>query len=274
MQTSFFHDGAGRVGSFLGELAFHTMRQRRRVCERNLGLVFQDQTRTELRKLARASFRHTGAALLESVSIGFLSAETICAKTTFEAWEHFDEAEDYGNGVIIMTAHLGVHEVVSPVVALFRGPMHFVARPFAASFVDQRVQAIRERYGNRTIPKKSAARGMLRVLNKGGRVTILIDQRVHPNLGVEVPFLGQSSWTSPLPAQLSLRCGAPVLPLFVYRRKASRYHVVVHPPIAPEVETTESAVRELTSRYSAAVDKAIRREVPQWLWMHDRWRRH
>ena len=265
-------------GAAAGSLYYELASSRRRVARRNLALAFPDRSERQLEAVARASFRHFGRSVLESVSLARFAPEALCELLSFEGWRHAAEAESGGRGAIVLTAHLGVHEALGPVIALYRGPMHMVARPFRNAAIDRRVRSFRERFGNRSLPKRHAARGMLRALGAGERVAILIDQRVHPFQGVRVPFFGRASWTSPLPAQISLRSGASVLPIFVYRTGAGRYRVVAHPPIAPGAATgskpSPERVEELTARYAAVTETAIRRELEQWMWMHDRWRRH
>lgn len=271
------HRLSGRTGALVGELLFAISPNRRRITRRSLSLAFPERTPNDLEPIARRSFRHFGASVFESVSLARTSPREICRLLSFEDWHFFDEAEADGKGLIVLTAHLGVHELVGSVVALYRGPMHVVARPFSSPFIEKRIRRIRERFGNFSIPKSRAPRGMLEALKRGERVAILIDQRVHPRQGVEVPFFGRPSWTSPLPAQISLRRGAPVLPIFAYRRPGGRYRIVAYPPIRPERSSAKphpDEVAELTARYARATESAIRREVDQWLWMHDRWRRH
>jgi len=272
------HRLAGAVGAAIGSLYFAIRPSRRRIARRNLTLAFPERTEQALEQIARDSFRHFGAAIFESFSLARMKPETICRLASFENWHYLAEAEAESQGVIVMTAHLGVQELIGDAVALYRGPMEIVARPFSNATVDKTVRAMRQRFGNHLLPKRHAVRGMIRALDQGKRVAILIDQRVHPNQGVQVPFFGRPSWTSPLPAQLSLRSGVPVVPLFAYRNRGGRYRIVAHPPIRPTNPTRSrpdaSEVVALTTRYSEVTEAAIRRELEQWLWMHDRWRRH
>ena len=224
-------------------------------------------------------FRHFGSSIFESFSLARSSPEDICRLLSFENWHYFAEAEADKRGLIILTAHLGVHELIGSVVALYRGPMHVIARPVFES--DSRPSRHQDSRALRELvhaQETRAARGMLKAMDRAERVAILIDQRVHPHHGVEVPFFGRPSWTSPLPAQISLRSGAPVLPIFAYRMPRGRYRIVAHPPIrsvsSGGSKPAASDVAALTARYSEVTEAAIRRELDQWLWMHDRWRRH
>ena len=107
--------------------------------------------------------------------------------------------------------------------------MSIVVRPADNPFLDRELRAMRERFGNTVIPKRGAARRMLEMMRDRGRLGILIDQRVQEREGIAVPFFGRPALTSPILARLSLRTGAPVVPLTVYPEPGGRYRVVVRP---------------------------------------------
>jgi Kdo2-lipid IVA lauroyltransferase/acyltransferase len=109
------------------------------------------------------------------------------------------------------------------------------------------------------------------VLRRGGTVGLIMDQRVRPGQGMVLPFFGQPALTTSLPASLSLRTGAPAVPLFAYPEPRGTYRVEALPAIAPEGEG-EEAVARLTARYLAVIEAQIRAHPEQWLWLHRRWR--
>ena len=105
------------------------------------------------------------------------------------------------------------------------------------------------------------------------RIGILVDQRVHPNDGEALPFFGKPAITSPLPAQLSLRTRAPVLPLFAVPEGSRGYRLEIRPAIWPEeFETEENPELALSLRLLEVTEAEIRRRPELWLWMHRRWR--
>jgi KDO2-lipid IV(A) lauroyltransferase len=176
--------------------------------------------------------------------------------------------------VFILSAHVGFWELVPPVVALYRGPMSIVVRPADNPHLDRELCALRERFGNEVIPKRGAARKMLERLRGGGRVGILIDQRVQPKEGIEVPFFGRPAQTSPVLARLSLRTGAAVVPVAAFPEPGGRYRLVARPAILPPegAKDDEASVAALTRRYLEVAEDDIRAHPAQWLWMHRRWR--
>ena len=266
------HPAARRFGRGVGALAHAVDRRHREIALRNMALALPEIPEAERRRLVRECFRHFGAALCDSISATRFGARELCHLYTLEGWEHIDEAERLGKGLFLLTAHLGFWELSPPLIGLTRGPMSFVVRPADNPWLDRELLAMRERFGNTVIPKHGAARRMIEVIRGRGRLGILIDQRVQEREGIAVPFFGHPALTSPILARLSLRTGAPVVPLAVYPEPGGRYRVVVREPIfPPEGESGDEAVAALTRRYLEVAEEDIRQHPEMWLWMHRRW---
>jgi Kdo2-lipid IVA lauroyltransferase/acyltransferase len=265
-------DGARAFGRALGGLAHRLDRRHREVALRNMALALPEIPEAERRLRVRACFRHFGAALCDAISSTRYGARDLCHRCSLVGWENLEEAERRGKGTFILSAHLGFWELVPPMIGLTRGRMDTVFRPADNPWLDREVRALRERCGNAVIPKRGAARKMLEVLRSGGRVGILIDQRVQEKEGIQVPFFGRPALTSPVLARLSLRTGAAVVPITCYPEPRGRYRIVVRPAILPpEGEDGDEAVAALTRRYLEVAEEDIRAHPEMWLWMHRRW---
>lgn len=267
------HGAIRPLGKLLGRMLFALDGRHRRIARRNLELVFPSWPAARRERVARGAFAAIAASALESVSLGRLSPEQICSRLELEGWSHFAAAEERGRGVFVLSAHLGIHELIAPVVALYKGPTALVARSFADPRAEREINGLRQRFGNRVLPHRGAARQMLRAVAAGGRVALLLDQRVHPNLGIELPFLGQPSFVSPILARMSRKTGASVLPLFALPEPGGRYRIRVRPAIPPTA-AGDAGDADLTGRYLRAIEREIRERPADWLWMHERWRRH
>jgi Kdo2-lipid IVA lauroyltransferase/acyltransferase len=271
------HTVARRLGRGLGALAHGLLGGRRRIVEDNLRRAFPDRSEAERRQIHKECFRRFGMAVCDALSAERFDARELCRRLTLEGWEHLDAAEGEGSdgrGTFIMSAHLGCWEMAAQPIALYAGGMEVVGRPMDNPYLDRYLKRLRGRFGNGGIDKRGAARGMLRTLRQGGRVGILIDQRPRRGEGVEVPFFGQPTRAVDVLARLSLRTGAPVVPIFGHDEPGGRYRVVLREPIFPP-ETTQgedAAVVALTARYLKVVEEEIRRDPASWLWLHERWK--
>ena len=262
------------LGGIVGSLARFLTPKHRRLVDRNLQRAFPDWDATRRRRVSRACFRHFGAMIFDVVSFGRFGPVELCERLTLEGWEHVAAAEAAGGGTLYLTAHLGHWEIAPHPLGLYRGTLHVVARPFNNPLLWAPMLAERERFGHRVIPKHGAAREVFRVLRDGGRVGMVVDQRVRRDQGaIEVPFFGHPALTTPLPAKVALRTGSPAVPTFAVPEPGGRYRVRFEAPIPPEGDPrSESAVATLTARYLETFERAIRDRPEQWLWMHDRWR--
>lgn len=264
------HTAARSLGAALGDLVFHVARERRHVAVANLRRALPELDSGERRRIARLSFRSLGATLFDVVSSLRLDAVELCRRLTIEGWEHVDRVDRLGKGTLALSAHLGTWEIAAYPLGLYRSPLHVVNRPADNPHLNREVVRLRERFGNVSIAKRGAVRQMIKVLRTGGRVGVLLDQRVLPNEGIRVPFFGLPAMTSTAPARLSLKSGAPALPLFGYLEPRGTYRVVFREPIAPEGEGEEAA-RKLTERYLQRTETEIRHQPELWMWMHRRW---
>jgi Kdo2-lipid IVA lauroyltransferase/acyltransferase len=267
------HETTRRLGRALGSLGHLVDRRHREVALRNLALALPETGEAARQRLVRECYRHFGSALCDAVSSTRFDARELCHRFTLEGWEHLDEAERRGKGIFILSAHLGLWELVPPMIGMARGRMDIVVRPADNPWLDRELRALRERFGNAVIPKRGAARKMIEALRGGGRVGILIDQRVQEREGIAVPFFGRPALTSPVLARLSLRTGAAVVPITAYPLPAGRYLMAVRPPILPPEggKDDQETVAALTRRYLEAAEEDIRHHPEMWLWMHRRW---
>jgi len=267
------HGGARAAGSLLGRLAHRLDRRHREVARRNLALALPELTETERHRLVAACFRHFGSALCDTISADRFSPAELCRRFSYEGWEYLDEAERRGKGVFLLGAHLGNWELSGRPIGLYKGTLHTIARPADNPHLEDQLRRMRERQSYEVIHKQGAARRMLQVLRHGGRIGILVDQRVQPREGITLPFFGHPALTTPIVARLSLRAGAPVVPVFAYPLPEGRYRWVASPPIVPPetFEDEEEAVRSLTLQYLEVTEREIRAHPEMWLWMHRRW---
>jgi len=260
-------------GRWGGRIGYLLDARHRRVALQNLELAFPEWPSASRKRVARESFGNIGTAAVELATTAEMDRESYLARLDFEGWENFELAEQAGKGVLLMTAHIGNWEALAQAPVLRGKPVSFVARPLDNPYLEREIRRIRERFGNRTIMKRGAARQLIRTLRSGGVTGLLIDQRVHPNEGRAYDFFGHPAYTTPLMARLSLRTGAPVVPVFGIPLEGwKRCRIVYRPPIFPETNG-EDAVDRLTLQYLRTIEEAIREWPELWLWAHRRWRK-
>lgn len=261
-----------RLGDLFGWLVFMTVRSRQRMAERSLRQVFGDRlTAAERKRIRYFCTRNLAKTMLELFRLPTMSDEEFDRLVSVEGIEHLDRAVAMGRGVIAVSAHYGNWEMVPGVMRRHGYPVSVVARTANDPMTAAIIISSRESVGQENIDR-SDVRGMLRVLQAGGILGIVPDQYALRG-GIVVDFLGLPASTSPGPAVMALRTGAPIVPVFARRTEDNRLICEFH----PAVELTPSGDREAdviagTQMVNDIIGREIRKRPGQWLWLHRRWR--
>jgi len=261
-----------RMGTSLGRLVYALDRPHRRIADRNVAAAFPSRPLPERRAIVRAAFGHFGRLLLQILRFSTLSPEAMLAEVEFEGEERVKLAYAQGRGVLFVTGHFGFWELQAMVHALRLQPMTVLARALDNERLNRLLEQIRTRTGNGVIYRKGTIRRVIRLLQAGQGVGILIDQHIMTGDAIYVDFFGRPAATTSAVAALALRTGAVVVPLFALPIGGGRSGMVYDHPVERPPAGTENAVHEFTQRCTDVLEMYVRRHPELWLWMHRRWR--
>ena len=255
-----------KVGAVLG-VVFLLVSPRRRTVLTNLKRVFPGRCAAGRSLIALRCAAHFGRIGFDYIKWSQVPAEALKRKVTCTGLENLKEALAGGNGVFVLSAHFGHWEVAAQWLAVHGFPQALIYRPLENQFMEAELAAARTRFGNSLIPKSGATRAIMKALQGGGIVDILIDQKSDLEHSVIVDFLGVPTPTTPSLARFVLATGAAVAPLFSYP-KGTGYEFTIEPPILAGPSDTTTT---LTQRYNDALSCAILARPELWFWFHDRW---
>ena len=264
------------VGLSIGRLGYHLAGSLRRTGQRNLEIAFPDLPERERDALLRGSFLSLGRLLGEFSQLSKATPEKLRPLIDYDevGLAHLREAEKTKRGIIFLTGHLGCWELHSFGWSALEYPLSFLVRPLDNPRIEEMVERIRTKFGNKAIDKQSAARHSLRVLREGGTLGILSDLNTQTREGVFVPFFGKLACTTAGIATLALKTDAFVIPTCaVWDKKKQRYFFHGDPPV--ELVRTGDHQKDIeinTARFAAAVERMVRLYPDQWLWIHKRWK--
>jgi KDO2-lipid IV(A) lauroyltransferase len=264
------------VGLAVAQIVSRLPGSLRRTGIRNLEIAFPEMPEDERLRLLRGSFASLGRLLGEFSQLPRATPETLRELIEYDevGLAHLREAERTKRGVIFLTGHLGVWELHSFGWSALEYPLSFLVRPLDNPRVEELIESIRTRFGNRAIDKQSAARQALRVLRQGGTLGILSDLNTQTREGVFVPFFGKLACTTAGIATLALKTDAVVIPTCaVWNKERQRYFFHGDPPV--ELVRTGDQEKDIevnTARFAAAVERMVRLYPDQWLWIHKRWK--
>ena len=269
----FTPDGLVRaMGTLLG-LTFYTVdRAHRRIADRNLAAAFPSRSTRERRTIARAAFGHFGRLLFELLKFSTLSPDAMLARVDVDGEERSRQAYAQGKGVLFVTGHFGFWELQALVHGLRVEPIAVLARALDNGRLNDLLERIRQRTGNVVIYRRGTIRRIMRTLEAGRGVAILIDQHIMSRDAIYVDFFSRPAATTSVVAALALRTGAPVIPVFALPLPGGRYRLIYEHPVVPPEPDAPDALRDFTQRCTDVLEMYVRRNPELWLWMHRRWR--
>lgn len=265
---------ARAVAGFGAGMLLAALPKFRRIAMFNLQIAFPDWTNERRERTIRNMARYLGWQAAEFARFPRYKRENIDEIIEIEGHENFLQAQQRGEGVLVLTGHIGAWELSSFAHAVYGHPMHYIARPLDNTRLDEFVNRYRCLSGNRPIYKNESARAVLKSLNDAGVVGILADQNTLPDEGVFVDFFGKSACTTSGIARIALHTGVAVVPGYAYWDTAAQKYKL---RFEPEVEIsktgdTDRDVFENTQRFAKITESIVRKFPEQWVWVHARWK--
>jgi KDO2-lipid IV(A) lauroyltransferase len=256
----------GAIATVIGPLFSRT-----RIAQNNLQRAMPDLDEAERTHVIKLMWNNIGRTFVEYPAIASLDSTAIRHLAELEGIEHIRRADQAGKGSIFFTGHLGNFEVGPRLFAGHGFPLHVVYRHSNNPGLNNLIHTLRNRYLAGSIPKgKAGSRQMINILKSGGRIGIMLDQKM--NDGIPVRFFGMDAMTAPAVARLALKFGCQVLPTRIIRTEGIRHKVIVYPPI--EIRDTGDLHRDVHTimhDINSILESWIRERPGQWFWLHNRW---
>ena len=253
----------------LAWLAYRVLGLRRSVVRGNLQRSFPEWSAAQQRAARREFARRQGE----------LAAEVFYA-------EHIDEAELRARvtlvnpqvvaaaapprPLILVGAHHGNFEWMLLRMSLeFGDRLIGLYKPLRQPRIDDRMKAMRSRFGARLVPAKSILRELAN-FREAAAIGLVADQvpRTSPEKHW-VTFLGQDTAFFMGPELLGRALRSQVVLVKMRRLARGRYELEFEPLNEPGEKLPSG---EITSRYARGLEAWIREDPPGWWWSHRRWK--
>ena len=261
-----------RLGSLLRFLAQDALKIRARYVQSTLQDCL-DLSEHQALKLGRRVYTSFFENALEMASMHLLTHDQLEGRLLPHGLHHLKNALSFGKGVILISGHYGLWELIPPWLVLNKIPVTVVVRRQNNILVDNWMENMRRKHGVQTTDSGFSLREILRTLRKGHCLGLMSDQD-NGDRGVFVKFFGKWASAPVGPAQISMKTGAPLVPLMAHRSGGNQpHHFEIHSPIFPgQFSNSENGRQAMTQAYTDVLEQWIRNRPEQWLWLHRRWK--
>jgi KDO2-lipid IV(A) lauroyltransferase len=244
-----------------------------RVADINLRHAMPELDAAARRRVIRGVWENLGRTVAELPHVATLGPTAQGPGWEVEGGEILHRCRDAGGTMILFSGHIGCWELLPALLGQNGMPMASFYRAAGNPEVDALINAMRRDAVGTDVPffNKSAkgAREAMLYLAQGGRVGMLVDQKM--NEGIEARLFGQPVMTTTSPAAFALRFQCPMVPGHTIRIGPCRFRIVVEPPLPlPDSGDHHADILALTQTMNDCLERWIRAWPEGWLWLHRR----
>jgi len=263
-------DKASRLGGWIGRNIFPLLPPDR-IARANLALAFPEKTVEERNEIRGIMWDNLGRVVGEYPHLDRFSPKGEDPRISYSLPAGMTVADLMSKPLIFLSGHFANWEMM-PILAHQVGlDAAAVVRPPNNPYVAQWVADRRRINGPGTlIAKHNAMRSMMSQLRGNKSLCMLVDQKLRE--GIAAPFFGRDAMTTPAPAAMALKTGASILIAANRRLPGARFEVTVYAmdDFVPSGNDAED-IKALTAAITARIEKIVRADPGQWLWIHNRW---
>lgn len=263
----------GRAG---GAIAYVIDARHRRVALRNLTMCFSsEKTPAEIKAMARENLRRLGenyCCAVKTAAMPWLELKKR-VEIVAPAWLAEATPDRLPPSVVIAVGHFGNFELyarfadVNPTIrcaTTYRG-----LRPPS---LDRILRSLRERPGCRFFERRTEASALKAWMAPTGQALGLLADQHAGRGGVVAPFFGFDCATTAAPAVFALRYNNPLYVAICFRTGLARWRIEVTASVATHENGRPRAIEAITRDINREFERAVRRDPPNWFWVHNRWK--
>ena len=262
------YKNGSNLGDFIGRL-FGPIFRSKKLIENNLeksGIV----DKKNYNKIISKIYGNYGRILAEYPFLKAFRNNKLNKFIEIDGLENLNKIKREKRRAVFISGHFNNFELMALQIEKAGINLCAIYRPLNNVFLNKTMEEIRENFicKNQIKKGRSGTRQIIENIKKGNSVALMIDQRVRE--GIKINFFGKPASTTTIPAQLIKKYKCDLVPIYIERRKNNYFKMFVSEPI--KVGNNKS-IKEITEHLNKILEKMILKNVDQWIWTHDRWKK-
>ena len=183
---------------------------------------------------------------------------------------YLDEILNKNKKVVFISGHFNNFELMAMQLEKAGIDLTAIYRPLNNKYLNNNMEFIRKNFICKKQIKKgrSGSRELIKNFKNGSSIALMIDQRVRE--GISVPFFNKFASTTTIPAQLVKKYNCEIVPIYIERIDKIFFKMHVSKPINFQKNNN---ISNITLKLNQILEKMILKNVDQWIWTHNRWKK-
>ena len=253
-----------RYAHKLSQIFYNHLVIRQKEARKNIAIAFPRYSEARRELILKNSYIFFIRNTMQFLSFpkGFQNAHI-----TVNGKEYLDKALTKKKGVILVTGHFGVWEIMLAWFGLNQYSMLVVGQKQKNSGADTFVNQLRENTGIKMIPRKSSLEFMYEALARNNILTLASDQDAKKR-GIFVKFFSLPASTPKGAGRFHLEYGSPLIFVTCHLERPNN-HVL---DILPIPTDSNSNIASITQSFTLMLENIITAYPEQYFWFHRRWK--
>ncbi len=239
----------------------------KKIINKNLSIFNSDISKKEKDKIILSMWKNYGMTFIEYVFLSYFQKNNSHIKILGE--NNLQKIIEKNKPVIFVSGHFANYELMSMEIVKKKIKLATIYRPLNNFFVNPLMEFLRRKFVCKNQIKKgiNGVRDAINYIKQDYSVALMIDQRVSE--GEKINFFGKPAFTTTLPAQLALKFGLSVVPVFLERDELNNFTIQFY----EEIKSSDFKNKiEMTKKLNSFLESLIIKNPYQWIWTHNRWK--
>ena len=239
----------------------------KKIINKNLSIFNSDISKKEKDKIILSMWKNYGMTFIEYVFLSYFQKNNSHIKILGE--NNLQKIIEKNKPVIFVSGHFANYELMSMEIVKKKIKLATIYRPLNNFFVNPLMEFLRRKFVCKNQIKKgiNGVRDAINYIKQDYSVALMIDQRVSE--GEKINFFGKPAFTTTLPAQLALKFGLSVVPVFLERDELNNFTIQFY----EEIKSSDFKNKlEMTKKLNNILESLIIKNPYQWIWTHNRWK--
>ena len=260
------YEKSSNLGSIIGKYIGTIFRSKKLIIKN----LIKAGINKNLNKIATNVLGNYGRIFAEYIHLKNFKNNKLKKYISIEGIEHLENIKKNKKKVVFVSGHFNNFELMAMQIENVGIECAALYRPLNNQFLNKLMEEIRTRDICKTQIKKGRAgtREIIKNLKQGKSIALMIDQRVRE--GEKIKFFNNLATTTTIPAQLIKKYSCELVPIYIERNRKNYFKMYVSRPIKIKKNKT---IKEITLFLNVILEKMILRNVDQWIWSHDRWKK-
>ena len=260
--------------SFLALVGYYTLPKYRKIVDVNLTFLFgETMDAAQKDAITRYSFKNLMFNMMYLMELRHMSKEEFKKKVSVKNFEIVQKALDEEKPIVYITPHYSAWELAGASLAVYAKPATLVYKHLKNREYEKWLLSSREHFGNKCVEKSNVLKKLIKIVRKKEAIGILIDTNINKKDGLPVEFFDKTIHQTPVPAFLSRKFDAVIIPAVIRTDDDIHYEVVFYEPIqTPHTEDESADIAASTQMQATWLEEVIRKEPKFWFWLHRRFK--